>query len=320
MYPTGWKSQARGPPSRPPRLPSQSPHKSQRVPNCWVRSSLIIALIVSFTAGLTGECLAQPPGVDLGLASDYVWRGITRATNPVVQPGVYVAAEGTEAHLAAGGWASIEPFSAGTGDLTDTGVDRKGVGEIDVWLEAAKTFDVLDVGVGWVGYFFRRDPGPGGRNHEHNANEIYGHLQFASLPLKPKLKAWYDIDYTKGAYLEGSLDLRVPLLPARLAALRSLHLTALAGWSAGQETNESNPSEGAHFAEAGLTHVDLSAWSSFVVAPDWSIAAEFHFQINDDPATKRSGAGFDSEKDTKVWFALFISWAHRFSSGTESSP
>jgi hypothetical protein len=285
-----------------------------------VRASSVFALIVSLAAGLTGDCLAQTAGIDLGFATDYVWRGITRANNPVVQPGVYVAAASTEAHLAAGGWASIEPFRAKSGDLTDTGEGEKGVGEIDVWVEAAKTFDALDVGVGWIGYFFRRDVGPGGRNHEYNANEIYGHLQFVSLPLKPKLKAWYDIDYTKGAYLEGSLDLRVPLLPARLGALRSLHLSALAGWSAGQETNESDPSEGAHFEKAGLTHVDLSAWSSFVVAPDWSIAAEFHFQINDDPATRRTGANPEAEKDTKVWFALSVSWAHRFFSGVEGSP
>ncbi len=305
---------------RPPRLPSQSLHPRQRATCRWLRSSSAIALIACFAVSPTGDCLAQTTGVDVGLATDYVWRGITRANNSVIQPGVYVAAAGTDAHLAAGGWASIELFRAEAGQLTDIGVGEKGVGEIDVWVEAAKTFEALDAGVGWAGYFFRRDPGPGGRNHEHNANEIYGHLQFVSLPLKPKLKAWYDIDYTKGAYLEGSLDLRVPLLPLRLAALRSFHISALAGWSAGQETNESDPSEGAHFAEAGLTHVDLSAWSSFVVAPDWSIAAEFHFQINEDPATKRIGAGAEAEKDTKVWFALFVSWAHQFSSGPEGSP
>jgi hypothetical protein len=218
--------------------------------------------------------------------------------------------------LSVGTWASVEPYRAEEDDLSDTGLGERGIGEIDAWVEGEYASGLLDVGVGWIAYFFQDDPGLGGRDNQHNTSEIYGRCQLSSVPLVPKLEAWYDLDYVKGAYLEGSLDLRVPLLPLRLGPVRSVHFTALAGWSAGQEVNESDATEGAYFAEAGLTHIDLSAWSSFVVADDWSVAPVLHFQINDDVATKRiNGDPLSQGSDTKWWFAIYVSWSHRFAGG-----
>ncbi len=258
-------------------------------------------------------------GADLGFATDYVWRGISRTTKPVIQPGLYIGIARSDAYLAIGSWASVEPYTADSLDLSDTGLGRSGIGEVDVWAEASNRFGSVDLSIGWIGYFFKDSAGEGGRDSRHNANELYGRAQVSAGPLTPKLVAWYDLDYTHGTYLEGSIDLGVPLLPLRLAALRSLHLTALGGWSIGQEADESNPSQGAHFDEAGLTHVDLSAWSSFVVANDWSIAAAFHFQINADPATKRTRGGLDTDSDTKMWFTIIASWAHQFTSAAEDA-
>lgn len=287
------------------------------------RSSRPLGIMLLLLAGLSSlplESHAQvSTGADLAFATDYVWRGITRTTRPVIQPGLYVGLARSNAYLAVGGWMSVEPFRPDSLDLSDTGLGRSGIGEIDIWAEGASKIGNVDVGVGWVGYYFRKSVGERGRDNRHNANEIYGRAEGSIGPLTPKLVAWYDLDYAKGAYLEGSLDLRVPLLPLRMAALRILHLTALAGWSLGQEARESNPSQGAHFDEAGLTHVDISAWSSFVVADDWSIAAAFHFQINADPATKRTRADPGTESNTKVWFTIAASWAHWFTSATEQT-
>lgn len=259
-------------------------------------------------------------GADLGIATDYVWRGISRTTRPVIQPGFYIGLVRSNAYLAVGGWTSIEPYRPDSLDLSDTGLGRGGIGEVDIWIEGASQIGALDVGMGWIGYYLSDSVGERGRDSRHNANEIYGRAQLSAGPLTPKLGAWYDLDYSEGAYLEGSLDLRVPLLPLRLAALRSLHLTALAGWSIGQELSESNPSAGAHFDEAGLTHVDLSAWSSFVVALDWSVSAAFHFQISADPATKRVRGEPAAESETKWWLSIVASWSHRFGSATEEAP
>ncbi len=275
--------------------------------------------LVTALAALAAESHAQVvTGADLGFATGYIWRGISRTTNPVLQPGVYLGLSRSDTYVAVGGWASLEPFSADSLDLSLTGLGRKGIGEVNAWVEGASRIGEVDVGVGWLGYFFRDSVGEGGRDSRHNANELYGRLQMTAGPLTPRFIAWYDLDHTHGAYLEGNIDLRVPLLPLRLAALRTLHLTALAGWSLGQEVNESNPSQGAHFNEAGLTHVDLSAWSSFVVAKDWSVAAAFHFQINADPATKRTDGESDAQSDTKTWFAITASWAHRFTAAEEA--
>jgi hypothetical protein len=133
-----------------------------------------------------------------------------------------------------------------------------------------------------------------------------------SVPLHPKVSVWYDVDKVKGAYFEGSLDLRIPLLPLRLGPMRSIHLTGLAGWSAGQEVNDTRPTEAAHFAESGLTHLDFSLWSSFFVAEYWSITPVLHFQINEDPITKRTGDDPAGNSDTKLWLIIFVSWGHKF--------
>lgn len=288
----------------------------------FARTPLPTSILLLLVAGpsLPAASHAQVvAGADVGFATDYVWRGITRTTKPVLQPGLYVGLARSDAYLAVGGWTSVEPWKADSLDLSDTGVGRGGIGEVDVWAEGARRIGSMDIGAGWIGYFFRASVGEHGRDDRHNANEIYGRAQVPVGPLTPKLVAWYDLDYAKGAYLECSLDLRLPLLPLRTAALRTLHLTALAGWSLGQESRESDPSQGAHFDEAGLTHADIATWSSFVIADDWSIAAEFHFQINADPATRRTHAVPSTKSDTKVWFAITASWAHWFSSVEEEA-
>ncbi len=121
--------------------------------------------------------------------------------------------------------------------------------------------------------------------------------------LIPKLALWYDVDASEGAYIETGLDLRVPILP-----VANIYLGALAGWSAGQGVNGSEPSQLAHFQTDGLTHLDLSAAASFWVWKGFSLAPALHVQFGEDAATQRTGA--DDSADLKVWFALALSWAH----------
>ena len=234
-------------------------------------------------------------GADVAFTTKYVWRGITREDDAAIQPDIFVAASPGNGFLTAGGWANLG-----------------GASDFDLWAEYSARFQPVDGALGWVLHSFERAPGNSGNNGELITNEIYARLQLTSVPLHPKVSVWYDVDKVKGAYIEGSLDLRIPLLPLRLGPMRSIHLTGLAGWSAGQEVNDARPSEAAHFAESGLTHLDFSLWSSFFVAEFLSITPALHFQINEDPITKLTGDNPPESSDTKFWFIIFVSWGHQF--------
>jgi hypothetical protein len=257
-------------------------------------------------------------GADVAFSTKYVWRGITRADNLVIQPDVYVAMVPGQGFLTFGGWANLDPLGADEYGAGDVEVADGRVRDFDLWAEYSTSSRTVDAALGWVRYDF-----DGNRSVEPGSaglitNEVYGRLQLTSAPLDPKLAVWYDVDKVKGAYIEGSLDLRVPLLPLRLGPLTSIHLAGLLGWSVGQEVNDARPSEAAHFAERGLTHIDLSLWSSFFVAKEWSVTPVFHFQINDDEATRRTADTPAGGSDTKLWFILYVSWGHQITAGEET--
>jgi hypothetical protein len=222
-------------------------------------------------------------GADVAFSTKYVWRGITRTDDAAIQPDIYVAVSPGNGLLTAGWWANLG-----------------GASDFDLWAEYSARFQPLDGALGWVRYSLERAQGNSANNGELITNEIYARLQLTSVPLHPKVSVWYDVDKVKGAYFEGSLDLRIPLLPLRLGPMRSIHLTGLAGWSAGQEVNDT------------LTHLDFSLWSSFFVAEYWSITPVLHFQINEDPITKRTGDDPAGNSDTKLWLIIFVSWVHQF--------
>lgn len=239
-------------------------------------------------------------GADVAFSTKYVWRGITRTDDAAIQPDIYVAASPGNGFLTAGWWANLG-----------------GASDFELWAEYSARFQPLDGALGWVRYSFERAPGNSGNNGELITNEIYARLQLTSVPLHPKVSVWYDVDKVKGAYVEGSLDLRIPLLPLRLGPMRSIHLSGLAAWSAGQEVKDAGPSEAAHFAESGLTHLDFSLWSSFFLAEFWSITPVLHFQINEDTITKLTGGNPAESSATKFWFIIFVSWGHEFAVAEE---
>ncbi|HSE67431.1 MAG TPA: hypothetical protein VLB12_10605, partial [Gemmatimonadales bacterium] len=139
----------------------------------------------------------------------------------------------------------------------------------------------------------------------------------ADVFLSPKLSIYYDVDKIKGAYIEGSVSHGFPLTPAL-----PLTFGALAGFSAGQEVNNSDPNELANFNESGLTHLDFSLSLPFSAGP-LSIAPQFHFLVNNDEAVKitktTSGPNGVNQEDTKIWFGATISWSRDFGGSAEEA-
>lgn len=269
---------------------------------------LIAATALALLANASSVALGQVQvyvGADATYSNRYVWRGATRTSHKVFQPAAFVSVAAGQSFITIGAWASVEPPRSDEAQLSDTGLDERGLGEFNYWIEYQRGFGRLDAGIGWTGYVFDNEASVGGRTSAFNTGEVYGRIRLRSRPLSPKLAVWYDVDKVDGAYLETSADLQIPLLP-----IASLYVTGLAGWSIGQDINGANPTTG-YFAEDGLTHVDLSAWTSFVIGHGFSIASVLHVQFNQDASTKVTSADpDDSDRSSKVWFSLAVSWSH----------
>lgn len=276
-----------------------------------VVSRIIIVLAVSALGQLSaGPSVAQAQvqlyvGADATYSNRYVWRGLTRTSHKVIQPGTFVSVATGQSFMTLGAWASVEPLTSRAGQLSDTGVDEWGWGEFNYWLEYQRGFGLLDAAIGWTGYVFDNEAAAGGRTSDFNTGEVYGRLHLRTRPVSGKLAVWYDVDNVDGAYVETSADLQIPFVP-----VASLYVTGLAGWSLGQEVSGANPTTG-YFADDGLTHVDLSAWTSFRIGHGLSIASALHVQLNRDASTKLTSADpADSDRSSKVWFSLALSWVH----------
>lgn len=243
-------------------------------------------------------------GFDVGLNSNYNWRGLSLTNKPVIQPDAWLSAYG----LTGGFWFNVEPTKYdGPNDLSESGGVRSGIAEIDPWIEYARSFANVDAKVGWVAYWYNKNNG--GIDNTSNTSEIYAQVSLSNLPVTPTLAAWYDIDKVKGLYVQGQLVYGMKVTPAF-----TLNLGALAGLSAGQEVSANDPS--ANFANSGLTHIDLSANTS-VSAGSLSIVPSVHFQISHDDFTRFNNAQDVADffnngtkgPGTKFWFGVTLSWS-----------
>lgn len=236
-------------------------------------------------------------GADLGLNSNYNWRGLSLSNKPVLQPDVWLSVSG----FTGGVWANVEPATCdGSNDICESGGTRSGIAEIDYWIEYARSFGNVSAKAGWVAYTYNKDNGY--IDNTFNTSELYAQASIGGLPITPTLAVWYDIDYVKGAYFQGSVVYGIAATPAV-----TINLGVLAGLSAGQEISASDP--GANFFGSGLTHIDFSASTSLAAGPV-SIAPSLHFQLSQDEFAKING--FDpanQQKDTKIWFGVVLSWS-----------
>lgn len=274
-----------------------------------MRKLRVVGGLALLALGATVPAAAQDAsiGIDVGLNSNYNWRGLSLANKPVLQPDVWLSVYG----FTGGVWANVEPVKCdGTNDICETGGLRTGIAEIDYWLEYARSFGTANAKVGWIAYAYNK--GNGFIDNTANTSEIYGQVSLSGLPVTPTLAAWYDIDKVKGLYVQGQLVYGIAASPAV-----TINLGVLAGLSAGQEVNTSPGStESANFAESGLTHVDFSASTSLTAGPV-SIAPSFHFQVSHDPFTKFNGAEpQNQDKGSKIWFGVTLSWSHGLGAST----
>jgi hypothetical protein len=261
------------------------------------------ALVVASAVATATPAAAQATiGADVGLFSDYVWRGITYTNKFVIQPDAYITFPTGPASFTAGGWFNIEPGKYdGADDISESGGESSfDVAEFDWWGEFNYPYQKANFTLGATGYYF---PNDAGFTSDANTIELYGKVGL-SVPLNPKLAMWYDVDKIKGAYFEGSISHTIQPANQKFSVV----LGALAGLNAGQGIpDDPNSDESFNFADNGFTHLDLSAAVPFSAGP-LSISPAVHVVVTGDDATKFTSPS-DLDNSVKVWFGGTISWS-----------
>jgi hypothetical protein len=251
---------------------------------------------------------AQEIGVDAAFNSHYVWRGVTYTNKFVIQPDAWASFSAGPTTITAGGWGNVELGTYdGNDDISENGLGGAGLTEFDWWGEVSIPAGIATLTGGATGYIYTGDKADGGLTSASNTIEIYGKADLGVM-LNPSFAIWYDVDKIKGAYMEFGVSHGIPL------GATELSLGALAGVSAGQGVNSSDPSESSNFKDDGLTHLDFSAEASFGAGPI-SITPTVHMIWGQDNWTKFTTP--TDKSDIKFWFGASIGWSHAFGGGEE---
>jgi hypothetical protein len=252
-------------------------------------------------------------GADVGLNSRYMFWGLTLSNRPVVQPDIYL----TYAGFTGGVWANFEVTRDGDpNDLTSGGA-RKGITEVDYWLEYNRTVGTADLKLGAIRWTYSTrntgslgplDPGDLTDNGpDVNSTELYGAVTLGSVPLSPNLTLYYDTDVYKGLFGWVSVTHPVPI------GKQSLDLGALMGFTAGHTNTTSNQIP--LFESEGVTHFDFSAALPLTVGA-LSITPNAHFQINIDGATKFT-SGTQANGRTVLTIGTALAWSRDYGGPAE---
>ena len=280
------------------------------------RATVLRAVLVAAGASLyavAGHAQAEI-GVDLGVFSSYIWRGLTLTNKPVAQPAVWASIPAGNASITLGLWSTIDLGQYdGAEDIAEGGgLSSFNLAEYDPYAEVSFTVGKATLTGGGTAYIY---PNDAGLTSDFNTVELYAKAALEA-PLSPFLNLYYDVDKVKGAYFEGGVSHSLPA-----SENVSIDLGALAGVSAGQGVNDSDDTEFANFLDDGFTHVDLSAGTSFSAGP-LSISPVLHLIIGIDDATKVTKFEADGltpvSKDAKLWGGVTIGWSKLL--GPEPEP
>lgn len=279
--------------------------RTHRVPR---RRILLAAAALASTTATNGAAQVRA-GADLVISGDYVWRGVTRAAPHTLQPAGWVTADALGGVLAFGAWAAWEEERAAPGDVTLAGRDGARFGEVDVWGQYTHRVLETDVTLGAVRYQLTGDPASGGLGEGSSTTEAYLQLwpRAGLVPLSPRAALYWDLEESR-RYLEADVTQWLTLIPLPTSPA-SIVLRALAGYSFDPpDAPEAPPLR--TFAEAGLTHVDISA-ALVLPLEDFelplAVHGAAHHQWSEDPATRQRNLTRSTPR--RWWFEAGISYA-----------
>jgi uncharacterized protein Gcw-chp len=270
------------------------------------RANLVVAALF-----ITGTLVSAVPGhaqaeigVDLGLYSSYIWRGLSLTNKPVAQPAVWTSIPAGNASITLGLWSTFDLGKYDDPeDISESGgTSSFNMAEYDPYAEVSFTVGKATLTGGATAYIY---PNSAGLTEDNNTVELYGKASI-DAPLSPAFAVYYDVDKINGAYLEGGITYSFPA-----SEKVSVELGALAGFNAGQDFDPSSD-DLANFEDNGFTHLDLSAGVPLTAGP-LSITPVLHLIIGIDDATKITK--FDEigvtpvSKDAKLWGGVSLGWS-----------
>jgi hypothetical protein len=248
-------------------------------------------------------------GVDAGLFSSYVWRGLTMTNKPVLQPAAYLSIPVGNAAVTLGAWSNIDlgKYDDPADDISESGGSSGfNFSEIDPYAEVSFPVGKTTLTGGVLGYVYPNSdsaPNSSGLTSDANTAEIYGKLGL-DVPLSPELSVYYDVSKVNGAYIEGALSYSLGA-----SDNFSVDLGALAGFNAGRGIPDDPQSEEiSNYQDDGFTHLDLSAGVPFALGAV-SITPVVHFVVNGDDRTKTTSPT-DLNEDVKLWGGVSLSWSN----------
>src|SRR5262245_25048284 len=268
-----------------------------------MRAALLVVLAT--LEPVSGGAAQIASGVSTSIATRYVWRGITRVGSWVIQPAAWVGIRSASTELSLSGWGNWESGNAGSGDLTQRGIGRRGFGEADLDVAVSRELGRTAVAAGWTRYTFHGDTGGPGQTSSDNTSELFVHIAWHGSTVTPSILAACDVDRVRGCYFEVGAPLPIfATSEPRPTLIFSIEPTA--GWSQGEGPNSDDPTQLSNFAGNGLTHVDLpllaqAQFSGGTLEPAFSLAA--HLQWCADGATRTTNA---TGSTTRVKFWLEV--------------
>jgi hypothetical protein len=113
-----------------------------------------ISVVVGVALLASGAAAEPEVGVDVGLATQYVWRGVTIVNRPVLQPGVWVSDSFDDVSVTLSLWSNVEigKYDARSALSEAGGARAFDLTELDPTLEVAYPLGEAEVAVGVGGY------------------------------------------------------------------------------------------------------------------------------------------------------------------------
>lgn len=234
-------------------------------------------------------------------ASHYVWRGITFTNASVVQPRLNLAHAGVAGTFSVAAWGNVEPTTASSPNALRQGGTHVGLNEWDLTAQWGRSFGFGTLASGWVGYRFNSLSSV--ISDVYDTDEVWASYRADSLPFSPSLTAYRDVGIVGGWYLEGAIARGFTM------GSRTVSLTGIAGWSAGQEQADVGDAF-YNFNQSGLTHVDVGAATSFSVL-GLVITPSAHVQLSPSGQNTRVAGALPGSRDQwhKQWIAFDVGWS-----------
>lgn len=239
------------------------------------RSLLFFVLLGCQAAGLVRPAAAQVTlGADALVASAYVWRGLSLANRPLVQPDVYLVAPLARGELLLTAWANLEPARyAGAGDLSMNGPDGAALTEWNLVAEYSRAAGPLAVTLGGI---LVRYPNARGYTAASNSGEVFARATLPRLPLAPRVGVHYDVDAVRGLYLEAGLSREFGAAPAFRAHLLTEHRSCAIRFSV------------LPFAESSEFQVLSTTWTTPSLSTPQCPPACIHLPKNSSPQSEQA--------------------------------